>query len=148
MNTRNIPLRGQFFSDALIILSVGGGDGYAGSLAYPRECSAVSGACLTIRKELFLEMGGFNIHFQKGLRDVDLCLRLRRTGRRNIYTPQVVRLDEAIPVEEGDPIDLALLFEESGDVIEASEPYFNINFDRTRADYSLAPHADTGVRDV
>ena len=51
-------------------------DGYAGSLSCTREVSAVTGACMAIRRDVFLELGGFDEHFATHYQDVDLCLRL------------------------------------------------------------------------
>jgi len=48
----------------------------------------VSGACLLIRRQLFLELGGYDSSFFLSLEDVvDLCLRARRMGYRVVYYP-------------------------------------------------------------
>ena len=39
---------------------------------------------------IFVEMGGFNTDFSSIYQDVDLCLRLRSMGKRNIFTPHAV----------------------------------------------------------
>ena len=43
-----------------------------------KRWSAVTAACCLIRRELFLEHGGFNEDYLNGCEDVDLCLRLNR----------------------------------------------------------------------
>ncbi|MDQ5977102.1 MAG: hypothetical protein QG602_74, partial [Verrucomicrobiota bacterium] len=54
-----------------------------------REVSAVTGACLLTRSELYRELGGFDEKdFGVAYNDVDWCLRVRAAGRRVIYTPQ------------------------------------------------------------
>lgn len=54
-----------------------------------REVSAVTGACLMTRTDLYRELGGFDEKdFGVAYNDVDWCLRVRATGRRVIYTPQ------------------------------------------------------------
>ena len=45
-----------------------------------KSWSAVTAACCLIRRELFLEHGGFNEEYLNGCEDVDLCLRLNRAG--------------------------------------------------------------------
>jgi len=45
-----------------------------------KKWSAVTAACSLIRRELFLEHGGFNEEYINGCEDVDLCLRLNRAG--------------------------------------------------------------------
>jgi GT2 family glycosyltransferase len=114
-------------------------DGYAGSLACAREVSAVTGACLMIRKTLFEEIGGFNEHYFTAYQDVDVCLRLRRHGLRIICTPRALLLhDEFISRTSYyyDIIDRMLLLDQWEDVIERGDPYYNPNLDLDRGDYS------------
>ena len=82
----------------------------------PRECSAVSAACLLIRRDLFLQLGGFNQHYFHSYFDVDLCLRLRALGKRNIGTPIPIQV-----THQPDPIDRALLNDTWQDL--ASDPF-------------------------
>lgn len=51
--------------------------------------SAVTAACLAIRKDLFDEVGGFSEEFSVTYNDVDLCLRLVERGYLNVYLPFV-----------------------------------------------------------
>jgi GT2 family glycosyltransferase len=113
-------------------------DGYAGSLVCAREVSAVTGACLIIRKTLFEEIGGFNEHFFTAYQDVDLCLRLRERGLRVICTPQALLLHhESISRRNYyDMIDRMLLLDQWEQVIERGDPYYNPNLDLERGDYS------------
>lgn len=55
-----------------------------------RTVSAVTGGCFAIRRELLLELGGFDPGYQRGLHDVDLCLALRERPARVVYDPYVV----------------------------------------------------------
>src|SRR5205085_11419485 len=62
--------------------------GSFGDLLLAREVSAVTAACMVIRRTVFLEAGGFDeINLPVSYNDVDLCLRLRERGYRNIVTP-------------------------------------------------------------
>ncbi len=49
--------------------------------------SAVTGACLLMRRDRFLEMNGFNERFPVTLNDVDLCCRARQRGWLSVVTP-------------------------------------------------------------
>ncbi len=51
--------------------------------------SAVTAACLMLRKSVYEEIGGFAEEFRVTYNDVDLCLRLREKGYENLYTPYV-----------------------------------------------------------
>jgi len=53
----------------------------------PREATAVSGACLMIRRELFERAGGFSEDYFMYLEDVDLADTVRRLGCRNYHLP-------------------------------------------------------------
>ena len=62
--------------------------GYHGRLAMARYVSAVTGACLALRREVFEEVGGLD---ERGLsvafNDVDLCLKIRAHGYDIVWTP-------------------------------------------------------------
>ena len=53
-----------------------------------QQFSAVSAACLVLRKEVFTAAGGFDAqHLPTAYYDLDLCLRLRERGLSVLYTP-------------------------------------------------------------
>ena len=52
-----------------------------------RECSAVTGACLATRREVFDHLQGFDETLGIDLNDVDFCLRAVSEGYRTIYEP-------------------------------------------------------------
>lgn len=51
--------------------------------------TAVTAACMMIRKDTYDSIGGFDAKFRVTYNDVDLCLRLREKGLYNVYTPHV-----------------------------------------------------------
>jgi GT2 family glycosyltransferase len=58
------------------------------AVMFPRECSGLSGACLAVRREDFLEVGGMCIDLPNSYNDVDLCFKLLAKGKRLLYTPE------------------------------------------------------------
>jgi O-antigen biosynthesis protein len=63
-------------------------------LICPHEVSAVSAACLLIRRELFEQLGGFDERYAVGFNDVDLCLRARAMGETILLDTNAVLLHE------------------------------------------------------
>jgi GT2 family glycosyltransferase len=62
--------------------------GYVGYNQVTREVSAVTAACMLVRRQDFLAVGGFDaINFPVAFNDVDLCLKLRKAGYRILWTP-------------------------------------------------------------
>ncbi len=62
--------------------------GYAGQQAVTRTYSVVTGACLAMRREVFLNIGGLDEqNLAVAFNDVDMCLRLGDHGYRVVYTP-------------------------------------------------------------
>jgi glycosyltransferase involved in cell wall biosynthesis len=62
--------------------------GYFGRASLIQSFSAVTAACLVIRKTIFEEVGGLNeTDLQIAFNDIDFCLRVREAGYRNIWTP-------------------------------------------------------------
>ncbi len=83
-----------------VILGIGGVAGHAHKLFHRTEpgyfsrlqlvqnLSAVTAACLLLRRELFQRLGGFDAdRLPVSFNDVDLCLRVRDAGYRNLWTP-------------------------------------------------------------
>jgi GT2 family glycosyltransferase len=84
-----------------VILGIGGSGIAAHAYAYrPRgwagqigrallvqSLSAVTAACLVVRRAVYEEVGGFDEHLGIAYNDVDFCLRVRARGYRNLWTP-------------------------------------------------------------
>lgn len=71
-----------------------GREGYGGRAALIQSLSAVTSACLVIRRDRYLQMGGLDeTHLTEAFADVDLCLRLGEAGLRTLWTPYAELLD-------------------------------------------------------
>jgi GT2 family glycosyltransferase len=65
--------------------------GYFNRAQSTQEFSAVTAACLLIRRSVFEAVGGLDEElFAVAFNDVDLCLKVREAGYRNIYTPHAL----------------------------------------------------------
>jgi glycosyltransferase involved in cell wall biosynthesis len=62
--------------------------GYFGRAQMIQTFSAVTAACLVIKKTIYQEVGGLNeTNLKVAFNDVDFCLRVREAGYRNVWTP-------------------------------------------------------------
>ena len=69
--------------------------GYMYRLQVDQDYSAVTGACLMVRKSLYEEVGGLDEEaFKVSYNDVDLCLKVRAAGYLVVWTPHAVLLHE------------------------------------------------------
>ncbi|WP_459677229.1 glycosyltransferase family 2 protein [Acidisoma sp. 7E03] len=113
--------------------------GYFGQLMLTREVSAVTGACLALRRDVYLQAGGLDeINLPISFNDVDLCLRIRTLGLRIIWTPfaELYHLESVSRGPDASPeqIDRAAreadyMRERWSDVLD-HDPFYNPNFDR------------------
>jgi len=84
----------------------GGSDGYLLQLQTTREVAAVTGACMVLRRDRFLEVGGLDeAELGVAFNDTDLCFKLVRAGYRNLWTPyaELYHLESASRPSEEEP---------------------------------------------
>ncbi len=104
-----------------------------------RNCSAVTGACMLVRREPFWEVGGFDeqrlpIAFQ----DVDFCLKLHEKGYRIIYTPhaRLYHHESATKTTVAYPGEIDYMQQRWAPYI-LDDPYYNPNLTRMGEGYTL-----------
>jgi GT2 family glycosyltransferase len=61
--------------------------GYFARAHLAQDLSAVTAACALVRREIYLQLGGFDENLAVTFNDVDFCLRLREAGYRIVWTP-------------------------------------------------------------
>jgi GT2 family glycosyltransferase len=64
-----------------------GEPGYFGRAIVHQSYSAVTAACLLVRKSIYQEVGGLDERLAIAFNDVDFCLRIKEAGYRNVWTP-------------------------------------------------------------
>ncbi len=104
-----------------------------------RNCSAVTAACMMIRRAVFEQVGGFDEGLRVSLNDVDLCLRIRQAGYRIVYTPLATLIHhEGVSRGRRHPTSDARLFRRRwAEALRHVDPYYNPNLTDTREDWSL-----------
>ena len=120
--------------------------GYMGRLCYAQNLSAVTGACLLVKKSLYEAAGGLDTGFAVSLNDVDFCLKLRKMGYLNVWTPfaelyhyeSISRgLDTDGEKAERYNKESEMFRKKWKEVLDQGDPYYNVNFSLDRSDFSL-----------
>lgn len=120
--------------------------GYMGRLCYAQDVSAVTGACLMVKKEIYEKIGGLDEDFAVSLNDVDFCLRIREAGYLNVFTPfaelyhfeSISRgLDDKGAKAERYNQESERFRKKWRNLLEMGDPYYNPNFSLDRSDFAL-----------
>lgn len=107
-----------------------------------RNVSAVTGACLMAKKDIFWTVGGFDeIDFAVAFNDIDLCLKIGSAGYRIIYTPHALLTHyEAFSKTSKDliphPEEVLKMRIKWGSLIK-QDPFYSPNLTRNEEDYRL-----------
>ena len=119
--------------------------GYMGRLCYAQDVTAVTGACLMVKKSIYEEVDGFDESFTISLNDVDLCLKIREKGYLNIFTPfaELYHYESKTRgMEEGEKLrryerECAHFRDKWKEQLDAGDPYYNPNFSLDYSDFTL-----------
>ncbi|TIR25666.1 MAG: glycosyltransferase [Mesorhizobium sp.] len=121
--------------------------GYFARLKVLQNLSAVTAACLLIRKNVFEEVGGLNeVDLTVAFNDVDLCLKAQEAGYLNVWTPyaELYHLESISRGAEDAPEkverfknEINFMKEEWKKVIER-DPFYSPNLTKAREDFSLS----------
>ena len=121
--------------------------GYFGRAVSTQALSAVTAACLVVRKSIYNEVGGLN---EKNLKvaynDVDFCLRIQEKGYRNLFTPyaELYHHESATRGYENNPekrrrlqTEIDYMYERWGDQL-LNDPAYNPNLTLKFENFSYA----------
>ena len=111
--------------------------GHASRAILAGNFSAVTGACMMMRADVFRKAGGFDETFPVAYNDIDLCLRVRSLGLLVVMTPfaELYHYESRSRGYENTPEKIRRLMAEGErvrarwkDVFQAGDPYYNPNF--------------------
>lgn len=121
--------------------------GYMGKLCYAQNVTAVTGACMLVKKSLYQQLGGLDEEYAVALNDVDFCLRIRKLGLLNIFTPfaELYHYESKSRGSDNKKDANAIRYQEESDKfkerwkVELSEgdPYYNRNFSLDHSDFTV-----------
>lgn len=110
--------------------------GYFGRLKAIQDISAVTAACLMIKKTTFDAIDGLDEEFQVALNDVDLCLKVRAHGELVVQNPMVEMyhyesksrgMEDSKEKHERFKREIARFRTKWADILEKGDPYYNPN---------------------
>ncbi len=120
--------------------------GYMGRLVYAHDVYGVTGACLMVRREVYEAVGGLDESFAVAFNDVDFCVRVRKAGYQNLFTPFAMLyhyesksrgLDES-PEKRARFVSEVTRFQTRWKAeLAAGDPCLNPNFDIDRDDFRI-----------
>jgi len=119
--------------------------GYFYMLQTVNNYSAVTGACLMVRRDVFDEVGGFDPELAIAFNDVDLCMRIAAAGYYNVYLPhvQLYHYESKSRGVEDTPEKLARFLREQRimqrrwHTSDVPDPFYNLNLTLLTEDYAI-----------
>jgi GT2 family glycosyltransferase len=121
-------------------------EGYAGRLQLVQNLTAVTAACLLVRREVFEKVGGLNEpDLAVAYNDVDLCLKVYELGLRNLWTPyaelyhheSISRGADNTPKKRARALKEARYMREKWGPLLDKDPAYNPNLTLAHEDFSL-----------
>ena len=122
--------------------------GYFNRLSVVQNLSAVTAACLMIKKSIYDEVNGMDeVKFKVAYNDVDFCLRVLEKGYLNIFTPfaQMYHHESISRGYETTPEKIArfqtekdALSKRHNEILTKGDPYYNPNLTHAKENFSIA----------
>ena len=122
--------------------------GYLHKASLLQDMSAVTAACMMMKRSAFVEAGGFTEELSVAFNDVDLCLKVRQNGKLIVYDPyvQLYHMESKTRGVEDNKAKVRRFQEEIEymrtrwiDILKKGDPYYNKNLSLTKWNYSLRP---------
>ena len=119
---------------------------YAGRSQTTQDLSAVTAACMMVKKELYQKVGGMDEAFQVAFNDIDFCLRVRETGKLVVFQAYVElyhheSLTRGYETSQKNKKrfkeEIKLFKTRWKGILEAGDPYYNPNLTLRRSDCTL-----------
>lgn len=111
-----------------------------------QDLSAVTAACLMLRKDVFKEVGGLREELAVAFNDIDLCMKIRQKGYLVVYDPYSVwhhyesksrGLEDTPEKVRRFNTEIATFAHYWGPILENGDPYYNPNLTLRKANFAL-----------
>ena len=122
--------------------------GYLHKASLLQDMSAVTAACMIMKKQVFDQVGGFTEELAVAFNDVDLCLKINKAGSLVVYNPyvQLYHMESKTRGAEDSKEKVRRFQTEIEymrchwlDILKNGDPYYNKNLSLTKWNYSLKP---------
>ena len=123
--------------------------GYFRRIIVAQDYSAVTAACMLVKRKVFEEVEGFDQRYAVAFNDVDLCLKIRRAGYLIVYNPYAELKhyeSKSRGYEDTEEkvrrfnSEIKLFSERWADLLEAGDPFYSPNLTLDKNDFSLNVH--------
>jgi GT2 family glycosyltransferase len=132
------------YAGHIFLEAPGDASGIFGSVNWYRNYSAVTGACMMMRRKVFEETGGFDENYELALSDVEICLRIRARGYRIVYTPfaRLVHYEGSTRAGYIPAKDLSLGYLHMRPYVQAGDRHYNPNLSYAGPIPALLPRGE------
>ena len=122
--------------------------GYMHKAALVQDLSAVTAACMMVKREAFEAAGGFEESLAVAFNDVDFCLKVRRAGYLVVYNPyaelyhyesKTRGLEDSPEKQRRFQSEIEYMRCHWLDILKRGDPYYNRNFSLKDCNYSIRP---------
>ncbi len=133
------------FAGSMMVALPGDDPGYMGRAVLTQNMSAVTAACMMVRRDAFDAAGGFPDEFGVALGDVDFCLSVRDAGYRVIFEPSAILIhhesltrgqEDTAAKKKRFAVEKARFRKKRALILQKGDPFYNPNLSRRRCDYS------------
>ncbi len=123
-----------------------GFSGYCHRIICAQDYSAVTAACMMVRKDVFEEVGGLSTELAVAFNDIDFCMKIRKAGYLIVYNPyaELYHYESKSRGQEDTPEKVARFNQEIAtfgkrwpEILKNGDPFYNPNLTLDSQDFSL-----------
>lgn len=120
--------------------------GYCHRIICAQDYSAVTAACMMIKKSVFDDVGGLSEDLKVAFNDIDFCMKVRTSGKLIVYNPyaELYHFESKSRGLEDTPEkiqrfqnEIKLFSEKWPDILKNGDPFYNPNLTLDSQDFSL-----------
>ncbi len=121
-------------------------NGYCHRAVTAQDYSAVTAACMLVRKSVFDAVGGLSEEFAVAFNDIDFCLKIRKLGKLIVYNPYATchhyesksrGLEDTPEKVDRFNREAATFIKKWSDILNDGDPYYNPNLTLRRSNFAL-----------